>query len=146
MLRLTKNLPEAVRVAEWMVLTLNPNDNQGLRANLIHDYLRLGKIAEALSLSKHYPDDLAEMSYGIALALFMDHQNQAAQLALTTARKRYPEVAKMLLADKPKQPRLRKGRVQVGGKDQAWYYFKDNLDVWKVSGGLDWLKQANVHK
>lgn len=143
MLRLTKNFPEAVRVAEWMVLTLNPNDNQGLRSNLIHDYLRLGKIAEALSLSKHYPDDMAEMSYGTALAIFMDHQNQAAQLALSTARKRYPEVAKMLLADKPKQPRLREGMVQVGGKDEAWYYFKDNFDVWKLSGGLDWLKQAS---
>jgi len=146
MLRLTKNIPEAVRVAEWMVLALNPNDNQGMRSNLIHDYLRLGKIAEALALFELYPDDLADMSYGSALALFMNHQDQAAQLALATAKKRFPEIAKMLLADKPKQPRLREGMVQVGGKDEAWYYLKDNYDVWKQSGGLDWLQQSKGKK
>lgn len=146
MLRLTKNISDAVRVAEWMVLTLNPNDNQGMRSNLIHDYLRLGKTVEALALSEHYPDDLAEMSYGFALALFMDHQEQAAQLALASARKRFPEVAKMLLADKPKQPRLYEGRVQVGGKDEAWYYLKDNCDIWRQSGGLEWLQRSKAKK
>ncbi|NNM80749.1 MAG: SEC-C domain-containing protein [Gallionella sp.] len=146
MLRLTKNFPEAVRVAEWLVLTLNPNDNQGLRSNLIHDYLRLGRITDALTLSKNYPDDMADMSYGTALALFMDHQDQAAQLALVAARTRYPEVAKILLADKPKQPRLRDGMVQIGGKDEAWYYFKDNSDIWQQSGGLEWLRQSRAKK
>ncbi|WP_223272296.1 hypothetical protein [Sulfurirhabdus autotrophica] len=146
MLRLTKNFPEAVRVAEWMVLTLNPNDNQGLRSNLIHDYLRLGKINEALVLSRIYQDDIADMSYGTALALFMDNQLQAAQRSLAIARKRYPEVSKMLLAVKPKQPRLRNGMVQVGGRDEAWYYFKDNFDIWKQSGALEWLKQSFAKK
>jgi tetratricopeptide (TPR) repeat protein len=146
MLRLTKNFPEAVRVAEWVVLTLNPNDNQGLRSNLIHDYLRLGEVAEALTLSNNYPDDMADMSYGTALALFIDHQYPEAQLALVAARKRYPEVLKMLLAEKPKQPRLRDGIVQVGGKDEAWYYFKDNFDIWKQSGGLEWLQQQSIVK
>ncbi len=146
MLRLSKNIPEAVRVAEWMVLTLNPNDNQGIRSNLIHDYLRLGKITEALALSEHYPDDMADMSYGSALALFINHQDQDAQLALATARKRFPEIAKMLLADKPKQPRLRSGMVQVGGKDEAWYYLKNNYDLWKQSGGLEWLQQSKAKK
>jgi hypothetical protein len=146
MLRLTKNFSEAVRVAEWMVLTLNPHDNQGMRANLVHDYLRLGKNSESLALSKRYPDDLADMSYGTVLALFMEKQYPAAQLALATARERYPEVAKILLAVKPKQPRLREGMMQIGGKDEAWYYFKENADMWKQSGGLEWLRQVAAKK
>jgi hypothetical protein len=27
-------------------------------------------------------------------------------------------------------------------KDEAWYYREDNLDVWRQSGGLAWLRQA----
>jgi hypothetical protein len=106
----------------------------------------LGEVAEALTLSNNYPDDMADMSYGTALALFIDHQYPEAQLALVAARKRYPEVLKMLLAEKPKQPRLRDGIVQVGGKDEAWYYFKDNFDIWKQSGGLEWLQQQSIVK
>lgn len=140
MLRLTHNTAEAARVAEWMVLTLNPNDNQGMRDHLIHDYLRLDRIKDALALAERYPDDMAAMQYGTALALFMDRQEQAAQNAWKTARKHYPEMAKMLLADKPKQPRLQDGLVRVGGKDEAWYYRLDHFDLWQTSGGLEWLR------
>lgn len=144
MLRLTHNTAEAVRVAEWMVLTLNPNDNQGIRDHLIHDYLRLNRVKDALALAERYPDDMAAMQYGAALALFMDHQEQAAQGALKAARKHYPEIAKMLLMDKPKQPRLQDGLVRVGGKDEAWYYRMDHFDLWQTSGGLEWLRQQSA--
>ena len=142
MARLTHNTDVAVRVAEWMVLTLNPNDNQGMRDYLIHDYLRLNLIREALALAGKFPDDMAPVRYGTVLALFMDKQESAARDALKTARSRYPEVAKMLLADKPKPPRLREGLVQIGGKDEAWYYRTENLDLWQATGGLEWLKRV----
>jgi len=142
MARLNHNTEESARVAEWMVLTLNPNDNQGMRDYLIHDYLRLNRVKDALALAGKFPDDMVPVQYGTVLALFTDKQEQAASSALKTARARFPEVAKMLLADKPKQPRLREGLVQVGGKDEAWYYRQENLDLWQASGGLDWLKHA----
>jgi len=140
MLRLTRDTDGAVRVAEWMVNTLNPNDNQGMRDHLIHDYLRLKQLDVALKLAARYPDDMAAMQYGTVLALFMAGQHDAAGDTLRTARKHYPEVAKMLLADKPKQPKLSEGMVRVGGKDEAWYYRKDHLDLWLASGALDWLR------
>lgn len=146
MARMVHNTAEAVRVAEWMVLTLNPNDNQGLRDQLIHDYLRLNRVGDALKLAALYPDDMAAMQYGTVLALFMDRQEAAAREALKTARKRYPEVAKMLLADKPKQPRLQNGLVQVGGKDEAWYYRQENLNLWQNNGALEWLRSASGSK
>lgn len=144
MLRLTHNAAEAVRVAEWMVLTLNPNDNQGMRDHLMHDYLRLNRVKDALVLAERYSGGMGAMQYGTALALFMDHQEQAAQGALKAARKHYPEITKMLLADKPKQPRLQDGLVRMGGKGEAWYYRQDNFDLWQTSGGLEWLRQQGV--
>ncbi|MDP2760502.1 MAG: SEC-C domain-containing protein [Sideroxyarcus sp.] len=146
MLRRTHNTAEAARVAEWMVRTLNPNDNQGIRDHLLHDYLRLNRVNDALNLAALYPDDMAAMQYGTALALFMDQREQAAPDALKTARKRYPEIAKMLLADKPKQPKLRDGLVSVGGKDEAWYYRHDHFDLWQQSGALDWLRNIDGKK
>ncbi|TAJ76422.1 MAG: SEC-C domain-containing protein [Gallionellaceae bacterium] len=140
MSRLTHNTAEAVRVAEWMVLTLNPNDNQGMREGLLHNYLRLNRVGDALALAAQYPHDMAAMEYGKVLALVMDKQMSAAQKAMEVARKRYPEVAKMLLAAKPKQPRLQDGLVQAGGKDEAWYYRQDYFDLWQTSDALSWLQ------
>jgi len=145
-LRGIKRYAEAVRVMEWMVLTLNPNDNQGMRDALIHDYLRGNRIADAVALAKLYPDDMAAMEYGTAFALFMDKQTEAAAEAIRTASARYPEIRKMLLADNPKQPRLNPEYVKVGGKDEAWFYRKDHLDIWQTSGGLDWLRQRSGKK
>jgi hypothetical protein len=146
MAHLAHHTEEAVGVAEWMVLTLNPNDNQAMRDHLIHDYLRLNRVGDALKLAALYPDDMATMQYGKVLALFMDHQVAAARDTLKTVRKRYPEVAKMLLADKPKQPRLQNGLVQVGGNDEAWYYRQENLNLWQNSGALEWLRSASGSK
>lgn len=143
MLRISKRIDEAVSVMARMVLTLNPNDNQGMRELLIHDYLRLRRIAEALTLAERFPDDMAGMAYGAALALFMDKQETASREAVKVASEHYPEVRKMLLADKPKQPKLQEDRVQVGGKDEAWYYRQDHLDLWQSSGGLEWLRQQS---
>jgi tetratricopeptide (TPR) repeat protein len=146
MLRVTRNYAEAVRVMEWMVLTLNPHDNQGMRDMLIHDYLRIGKISDALALAEKFPDDMAGMAYGSALALFLAGKESDAAEAIKKADERYPEVRKMLLADKPKQPKLHEGMVRFGGKDEAWYYRADFLDVWQSSGGLDWLRQQFCKK
>ena len=143
MYRITKHFEEAVRVMAWMVLTLNPNDNQGMREFLLHDYLCLGRVAEALTLAQKFPDDMAGMAYGSALALFMGKQEAAARQSVKIASERYPEVRKMLLADKPKQPKLKEGLVRLGGKDEAWYYREDHLDLWQSSGGLEWLRQQS---
>ena len=142
MYRITRQLKEAVSVMSWMVLTLNPNDNQGMRTMLMHDYLKLGRVGEALTLAQKFPDDMAGMAYGEALALFLDKRQAQADEAIKNAIERFPELRKMLLAKNPKQPRLQDGIVSLGGKDEAWYYRQDNLDLWQSSGGLEWLRQV----
>jgi tetratricopeptide (TPR) repeat protein len=134
-------LDKAIDLMAWLVDTLNPNDNQGLRDDLIHHYLRASRIEAALDLAARYPDDMAVMQYGHILARYMaGHVDEAAAL-LKQTHARYPEVGKMLANPSPRRPALNPGYTTVGGKDEAWYYREDNLDVWEQSGGLAWLGQ-----
>lgn len=133
-------IDHAITLMAWLVDTLNPNDNQGLRDDLIHHYLRAGRTADALHLAGRYPDDLAGMKYGHILALYMAGRVDDAAELLKRVHARYPEVGKMLLAASPRRPALNPGYSTVGGKDEAWYYRADNLDVWEQSGGLTWLR------
>lgn len=140
------NIKEAINLIEWLVLTLNPNDNQGLRENLLHHYLRQGRLDAAINLAEHYPRDMAAMQYGHVLALLMSGLETDAVTRLKQAKDDYPEVYKMLINPKPRRPVLQKGRVTVGGKDEAWYYREDYLDIWQQSGGLDWLRKQVTGK
>lgn len=136
------NLKEAINLMEWLVLTLNPNDNQGMREDLLHHYLRQGRIDAAVSLAEHYPRDMAAMQYGHVLALLMAGRKNEAAASLKLAKQDYPEVYKMLINPKPRRPALQEGMVRVGGKDEAWFYREDYLDIWQQSGGLEWLRNA----
>lgn len=136
------NLKEAINLMEWLVLTLNPNDNQGMREDLLHHHLRQDRIDAAVSLAEHYPRDMAAMQYGHVLALLMAGRKNEAAASLKLAKQDYPEVYKMLINPKPRRPTLQEGMVRVGGKDEAWFYREDYLDIWQQSGGLEWLRNA----
>lgn len=135
------NLEDAILLMEWLVNTLNPNDNQGKREELLHHYLRQGRFDDAIKLAEHYPRDMAPVQYGHALALLMAGRESEAMITLIQAREDYPEVCKMLISPKPRRPVLQEGMVTVGGKDEAWFYREDYLDIWQQSGGLAWLKK-----
>jgi hypothetical protein len=132
----------AAELLEWCVLTLNPNDNQGLRDPLIHLYLRVDRIDDALSLAARYPNDLPAMQYGGILALYMADKIEAAARQLKETARAYPEIASMLLSANPRRPALNPGYSKLGGKDEAWYYREDNIELWARSGGLEWLRQT----
>lgn len=134
-------LDQAIALMAWLVDTLNPNDNLGLRDALIHHYLRAGRTADALHLAGRYPDDFAGMMYAHILALYMAERTDEAADLLQRVHARYPEVGKMLLAASPRRPALNPGYSTVGSKNEAWYYREDNLDIWEQSGGLAWLRQ-----
>lgn len=136
------NQERAIDLMEWCVLTLNPHDNQGLRDPLIHHYLRVKHIDDALRLAARYPDDLPAMQYGGILALYMAGKIEEAAQQLKQTTRAYPEIASMLLSANPRRPALNPGFSTLGGKDEAWYYREDNLDVWEQSGGLAWLRQS----
>lgn len=128
---------------EWLVLTLNPNDNQGLRERLVHVYAAGGRAADALAVCERYPDDaLGAMIYGRILALHQLGRHGDAAAALAEAKKRSPRIAKMLTAKKPRVPELQPGLMTYGGEDEAWYYRQSWRGVWERSGALEWLRKV----
>jgi hypothetical protein len=136
--------PEALALAEWLVLTLNPTDNTGHRVTLVHRLCAAGRAADALAVCARYPDDaLPAMMLGRLLTLVTLGKRDEAAVALATARKASPKMLKMLLAAKPKMPPLEADYVTMGGDEDAWIYRTDWRYVWESSGALDWLQQAS---
>jgi tetratricopeptide (TPR) repeat protein len=134
---------EELPLLEWLVLTLNPNDNQGLRERLVHLYAGSGRAADALVVCERYPDDaLGAMIYARILALYLLERRSDAVAALAEAKKRSPRILKMLTAKKPRMPELQPGVTTLGGEDEAWYYRQSWRDVWESAGALDWLRQV----
>jgi tetratricopeptide (TPR) repeat protein len=81
---------EHVARLEWLVCTLNPNDNQGFRDMLVREYLEMDRIDDALALTERYPDDFPTMRYNRVLALFAAGQHDAALRALKDASDDFP--------------------------------------------------------
>lgn len=134
---------ERVRLLEWLVTTLNPNDNQGLRENLARLMILRGRAADALALCERYPDDgLGAMLYARVLALHRLGRLDAAAAALAEARRQGPKILKTLIAARPRMPQLDVDTVEIGGDDEAWYYRMDWLFLWQELDALAWLKKA----
>jgi tetratricopeptide (TPR) repeat protein len=140
-LRDRRRLDDAQALAEWMLFTLNPNDNHGLREDLAHLYLERGNANAALAVCDRYPDDvMAATLFDRALALHILGRAEEATAALRLAAGCCPHVLPTLVAANPKRPRLDPAWVTVGGKDEAWLYREAMLPVWRASDALDWAR------
>lgn len=139
-LETTGDYHDAARVAEWMVLSIDPDDSLGLRDWLSRLYLLLDQPEKVVDLAARYPKDFATLSYNHALALFRLGRLAQAHDALRDARGAYPEVLRMLLAKNPRKPRITPGFVTVGGKDEAWLYLSLHGELWRKGGALDWAR------
>ena len=126
------------------LLSLNPNDNQGVRAMAIEALCKLGKYEEIIKITDNYRNDIMpETLYGRALALFKLKQRRRATAALKKAIDYLPLVGEELLKKKHKLPKtVRPGVVTVGGDDEAYLY-------WQTSGqflekdpeAYEWLRR-----
>ena len=135
------------RLINWY-LDINPNDNHGLRAVAIDELLIEGHDQSALDLIDRYPDDRqhAELIYGGVLALYRLNRKGEALTRLLKAGERLPLVFEYLLKEKVRKPKLREGRIAIGGKDQAWLYRESMRDTWLNTEGMtEWLKGASGH-
>lgn len=136
--------PDHLARLEWLVRTLNPNDNQGFRSHLLRRYLELDRYADALAFADLYPDDFAAMRYGRALALFALGRLGEATQALVAAADESPKPLAWLLKSTAKAPRQSPFGIRVGGDDEAWIYRLENLDVWQRLGALDWARAVSA--
>jgi len=133
-----ENPQRSAALMEWLVLTLNPNDNQGLRGALAHLYIQLGAPEKAIDLSNRYPDDFADMRYARALALHAAGDTGKALSALTDAHQHFPKVLRTLVAKKPRPVPPTGYGITVGGDDEAWLYRLEYRPLWLQTGALDW--------
>jgi len=134
-------LEEALRLFQES-LSLNPNDNQGVRAMAAEALFKLDKFEDVLEITKQYPGDvMPETLYGRALALFKLGQRQEATAALRKAIEYLPLVGKELLKTKHRLPRgARPDVVTLGGADEAYYYWEHWRRFWKEDAeALQWL-------
>ncbi|MCG6897595.1 MAG: SEC-C domain-containing protein [Thiocapsa sp.] len=136
---------DAARTLETL-LRLNPQDNHGVRAELMNHYLRDGEDELALALARRFPNDaLADLAYGEVLALYRLGRQDRARLVLTTAVHRLPRIPQYLTRKRIKRPRLGPGGLTPGGDDQAWMYREAMRDVWEAEPGiLAWLRRLTA--
>lgn len=143
LLRRLQRDDDASALGEWMVGTLNPNDNQGMREELMRVHLERGDAQAALAVADRYPGDrLVSTMLDRALALYLLSRHSEAETALREAAESAPASVSMLLAANPKRPRLDAGFVTLGGKDEAWYYREAAHAQWTASGALDWARSV----
>jgi hypothetical protein len=135
--------PEHLTRLEWLVCTLNPNDNQGFRDALMRRYLEVARFADALALADRYPHDMAPMRYNRALALYALERVALATFALRDAVTDSPKLLAWLLKRNPKPPRMDPLGVHVGGDDEAFIYRDEHLALWKSLGALEWARHMD---
>ena len=133
----------------WM-LELNPNDNHGYRNFVMRDYLLAGDTQGAIALAQRYPEDVGDMPFDLALALFQSGRKEEAAKAWGHGAESTPAIAATLLARNPKPPDLdehddepddsRNEYEILGGPEHAWRYRMMMLEAWTTSGALAWAK------
>lgn len=137
-----KELP----LLEWLVLTLNPDDNAGHRVALVHRLCEAGRAAAALAVCDRYAAaDLAGLQYGRVLALQQLGRLAEAKTALAKAKKSAPLILKTLFDSHLHMPENLSGSMSAGSREAAWFYRMDFLASWQKTDALAWLQPLAGH-
>jgi tetratricopeptide (TPR) repeat protein len=128
------------------MLRLNPNDNQGIRYQLLDCLLFLGRDDEAADLITTYNGDgSGAWSWSRALLAFRRAGDCAeSRNALLQARGGNKYVAPLLLGDK-KMPRRLPAYISWGDRNEAVAYVHGAAPAWAAaSGALVWLRASDA--
>jgi hypothetical protein len=124
-------------LASFVEASMNPNDNQGIRALLIDCYFRLGQPARVLTVCGRYRGDIMEeVLYGRPLALLQLQREDESRIALVKAIEIFPLVGMELVNKTHRRPKnLNPRYVTMGGRDQAYFYWQQNGQYWQQTPG-----------
>ncbi|MDT8347690.1 MAG: hypothetical protein RQ756_07795 [Flavobacteriaceae bacterium] len=134
-------IKECVEILEEMI-ALNPNDNQGVRDQLLLYLIELGENEKFLKYSKMFEEDsMAFPLFNRALFAFKtDGDSEHSKKQLLKALKQNKFVAKRLLSNK--QILTLPDYYGFGDEDEADYYASFAQDIWaETKGAKDWLKK-----
>ncbi len=129
------------------MLTLNPNDNQGIRYLLLAGLLRRDDLPGAKALLAAYGDEWS-VNWLYTRALIAFRENAGAKPAtlklLKDARSSNEHVPAILAGIEP--PVINdSGYITMGGPDEATYYVLEFGKAWKdTSGAIAWLLETAV--
>lgn len=123
------------------LLRLNPNDNQGLRYQLLNWLLELGDDAETGRVLDMYPDDAAPFwTYGRALHAFRTEGDTRRSRKLRRVAEELNPYVPAYLLGKKRLPRDLPELIGFGDDSEAVMYAADNLMAWQQTpGALAWL-------
>ena len=137
-----QNKPQEARAHYQELLRLNPNDNQGVRYQLLALLLEMKLYPEARTLLEQYPEDYSIFwLYNQALLAFQAEgagpkANQALAAALA-----YNPYAPAYLTGEKRIPVRAPNWYKSGEKSEAMAYTVDHLTTWRrMPGAIDWLK------
>ncbi len=131
---------DAAIVEAEQLLAWNPNDNPGVRYLLGHLLAYSRRWSSLLDLCQKYPDEVSELNFQKALALFTLDRKGEAVLALHAAGSVMPKMLTTLLADVVKSAKPDPYGIEPGGQYEAWLYRNDMRSSWDKCGALDWAK------
>ncbi|MBK1648241.1 hypothetical protein CKO36_06400 [Rhabdochromatium marinum] len=145
-LRVEEGAAAAAGALLEQLLQLNPDDDHGIRAELMNHYLRQHENEKAVALARRFPTDVrAELAYGEVLALYRLGQTERAAAVLHDAFGRLPRVPRYLMRKRIKRPPPGENRVIPGSDDQAWLYREAMRDLWVSEPGLlAWMKKLTA--
>jgi len=124
------------------MLTLNPNDNQGLRYGLVGWLLAEGRDDAAAALIETYPEDsMAAWPWAAALLAFRrGGSDAAAEAALAAARNANPHVAPLLAGTK-RMPKRAPAFYGWGDANEATVVAEELGPAWAATpGARNWLR------
>ena len=128
------------------IMSLNPGDNQGVRALVVDCCLKLKMYKDVQTVCKDSWDDhhMAETIYGRVLALIALKQMPKADKAFRQAVAALPLVAAEIVRGRHPRPRnMDEGQYTVGGADQAWSYWQEAGKYWEeVPGAIEFVREG----
>ncbi len=130
------------------MLSLNPDDNQGVRYNLAAFLLGLDHDEELATLLNQFPDeDSATWAYTKALLAFRKSGDSAdARKLLLAAKKTNKHVPAYFLQKKPLPAEL-PPFYSPGDENEALIYLSSFLSGWKSTpGAISWLRKSEPQK
>ncbi len=120
------------------MLQLNPNDNQGVRYQIVPLLLEQERDAEAIDILEQYAEESALWLYMKALVEFRrGGKCEKARNAIRTAFNGNDHVLKLLQSDEP--PRMPESYA-LGSPEEAAICLQELQDVWEETKGfLEWM-------
>lgn len=150
--RLASALREAGRLEEAAaeyaeMLTLNENDNQGVRYELLSVLLAQGRLTDARALIERHKDDCEwniVFAWGRVLERLISKDEVGAAKALAVARKQNAHMEAYLKGNR-RVPKNLPGSYSPGSKEEALCYVEMLLPAWKAHPEpLAWLSNQSA--